>query len=100
MDEILVHWLPTRFLTEFKVFKQVLEPILSSTKSSARKHGRALLLDGLDKGLNDNARKEKLSCMLPIMSAKTISRSMEDWVEVFGCPALPQDIMDQCLQIE
>ena len=62
-------------------------------------HGPALLLDGLDKGLNDNAREREIIIHGAWYVCESFVKQYGYTGKSFGCPALPADVLKDLMPI-
>lgn len=62
-------------------------------------HGPALLLDGLDKGINDNAREREIIIHGAWYVCESFVKQYGYTGKSFGCPALPADVLQTLMPI-
>ena len=63
------------------------------------KHGMSLILDGLEKGKNDNARAREIIIHGATYVSDKFVQQYGYTGKSFGCPALPQDVMKEMLPL-
>lgn len=63
------------------------------------KHGMSLVLDGLEKGKNDNARAREIIMHGATYVSEKFVQQYGYTGKSFGCPALPQDVMKDMLPL-
>jgi hypothetical protein len=63
------------------------------------KHGTSLILDGLEKGKNDNARMREIIMHGASYVCEQFVKQYGYTGKSFGCPALPQDVMRKMMPV-
>ena len=62
-------------------------------------HGPSLLLEGLEKGVNDNARAREIIIHGAWYVCESFVRQYGYTGKSFGCPALPQDVLKRLMPV-